>query len=144
MRSVKMLLPALLLACPAALAAAPDKAPAEKKEAGDVVVITAKDADKKVAVKEGDTVQVKLLAQGGVPFAWVVVKNDDKVLVPKGKPVTERIKGEKPRPGGSQLRVFTFTAAAAGASALELHYLRFGKEPPAARKFAVTVEVKKR
>lgn len=140
MRPVKTLLPILLLACPAALAAAP----AEKKD-GAVMVITAKDGGKKVAVKEGDTVQLELRVQGGVPYTWFVVKNDDKVLVPRGKPVTERIKGEKPRPGGPQLRVFTFTAAAAGESALELHYRRaFGKEPPVAKKFAVTVEVKKR
>jgi predicted secreted protein len=116
-------------------------APAEKKDKK--VVVTDKDNDGKITLARGATLQVKLKFQGGTGFTWNVAKNDEKVLLPSGKPATEAIEGEKPRPGGPQLKVFTFKAAAEGESKLQLEYKRsFEKDKPPAMKYTLTVIVK--
>ena len=143
MHPAKPLVTALALLVAGALCAADRAEPAGKKDGGDKVVLTDKDAGGKVTVKEGATVQVKLRFQAGTGFTWTLARNsDDKVLESEGKPTTEAIKGERPV-GGGRLQVFTFQAASKGSSKLELHYHRpfeKGKEP--ARKYAVTVVVK--
>jgi inhibitor of cysteine peptidase len=112
----------------------------EKKD--EATVITDKQNGKTVTVKKGATVKVKLRFQAGTGFSWVVAGVDKKVLLAKGKPTTEGIKGEKPRPGGPRLQVFTFAAEAPGETKLELEYKRpFEKGKAPAKKFSVTVKV---
>jgi predicted secreted protein len=144
MRSLKTLLPALTLAMivPTGPLTADKEKPAEKKGPG-VVVVLEKGKEAKAELKKGETLKVKLRIQGGVPFTWKVVKNDDKVLKAAGKTTTEAIKGEKPRPGGPRLLVFTFTAASAGTSKVEFAYQSFvAKDAKPTKTFTVEVTVK--
>jgi predicted secreted protein len=147
MGSAKLLLAGLtlLLALPL-LAGADDKKGAKDKpdkEKSAPVVVTDKEKDGKVTVAKGGTLQVKLKFTSGTGFTWVVGEVDKKVLEEKGKPKTEGIKGEKPRPGGPRVQVFTFTAKSAGETKLVMYYKRpFEKKKEPAKKFTVTVTVK--
>ena len=121
------------------LAALPLFAGAEDRPAP--TVVTGKDADGKVTLKKGGTLLVKLEGQAGTGFTWVVVKNDEKVLEPAGKPTAEKI-DKTPKLGGKELVIHRFTAAGAGETILELHYKRpFEKGKAPARKFSITVTV---
>jgi inhibitor of cysteine peptidase len=139
MRSAKILLSSLLVLvlCGWTITAGQEAKKTEK------VVIMEEKAGKEVSVRKGDTVLVKLPVTGGTGYTWVIAENKKEVLEPVGKPTTEAIKGEKPRPGGKRLLVLTFQAKAAGKSKLELEYKRpFEKGKKAAKAFAVTVVVK--
>ena len=93
MRWAQLLLACLLVGLAVPAGAADTDVPGQKKDepkAGlDTVVVTDKDAGGKVTVKEGGTLQVKLRVAGGTPFAWFVVRFNDTVLEPKGKPTYE-------------------------------------------------------
>jgi inhibitor of cysteine peptidase len=116
----------------------------EKKETDEnKVVATDKDNDGKVTVKKGGLLLVKLKVQGGTGFTWVVAKNDEKALALDGKPTTEKIEGENPRPGGPALLVFKFKAETEGETKLALDYKRpFEKDKEPAKKYMLTVIVK--
>jgi inhibitor of cysteine peptidase len=117
--------------------------PVLAEEKDNKVVATDKDNDGKITVVKGSTLLVKLKFQGGTGFTWAVAKNDEKILQPAGKPTTEAIEGEKPRPGGPRLLVFAFKGVAAGESRVQLEYKRpFEKDKEPARKYNLTVTVK--
>jgi inhibitor of cysteine peptidase len=117
--------------------------PALAQEKNTKVVATDKENDGRITLEKGATLLVKLKYQGGTGYNWAVAKNDEKVLKPAGKPTTEAVAGEKARPGGPRLMVFTFEAVAPGESRLQLDYRRpFEKDKEPARKYTLTVTVK--
>jgi predicted secreted protein len=136
-RRIRIAFPILVAAFVAYLGVA-GAADNPKKEGKAAVVVTEKDDGKKVKLAKGDTLEVRLEMQGGTGFSWKVAKNDDKVLMPKGKPETER--PDKSKPGGKLTQIFRFTAEAAGTSEVEVHYARpFEKDKVLAKTFKLTV-----
>src|SRR5262245_20486769 len=102
--------------------------------------LTEKDSGKKIEIKKGETLTLKLEMIAGTGFTWIIAKNDKEQLVP-GKSAI--IPGKKGVVGAKATQVFPFKAEAAGTSELELHYKRvFEKDKEPAKKFKVTVEIK--
>jgi inhibitor of cysteine peptidase len=103
--------------------------------------LTEKDSGKKIELKKGDLLSLKLEMTAGTGFTWVIAKNETAQLAPQGKPTV--IPAKKGVVGGKATQVFQFKAAAEGTSDLELHYRRpFEKDKEPAKTFKVTVEVK--
>ena len=111
--------------------------------AGDAktVTVTAKENGKKVELKKGDTLLVRLDANPSTGFTWKITKNDKDILKPTGPGELE--KPEMPRPGQKSAMVFRFSADKAGATELELQYARpFEKDKAPAQTFRVSLDVK--
>ena len=95
----------------------------------------------KVELAKGDKLQLKLAANPTTGFTWVIASKEDPALKSAGKP--EYTADKKGKVGGGGTQVFTFTAEAAGETAVELHYKRpfeKDKEPAKTYKFKVVVK----
>jgi len=144
---LRTLLLAALLAAVGLPARADEKKTEEKKtqarqDQPAATVVTDKDAGGKVTLRKGGTLLVKLGAQAGTGYTWVVARNNEKVLEPAGKPTTERA-GKGKQVGGPELLVQKFKAVGEGESKLEMQYKRtFEKDKKPAREFSVTVTVR--
>jgi inhibitor of cysteine peptidase len=103
--------------------------------------LTEKDNGKKVQLKKGDALTLKLEMTAGTGYTWLVAKNNSEQLSPQGKPTV--VPAKKGVLGGKATQVFQFKADSPGASDLELHYKRpFEKDKEPAKTFKVTVEIK--
>jgi predicted secreted protein len=132
-----LLLAGLVLAAGASSA----RADGDKKtdDGKDAVIVTEKENDARIRVAKGRTILVKLPVQGGTGYTWTMAKHDKERL----KLVSETTeKPEKMLPGGRVIRVYRFTAEAAGTTELELHYRRpFEKDKAPAKTLKVTFVV---
>lgn len=120
--------------------------PAPARQAGapppqkDAVILTVTDHESEVKAAVGDTVAVRLEASLGTGYSWQVGKNDEAILKPVGKPTFEP--PEHPKPGGPEMQVLRFRAAAPGVVQLELRYVHpWEKEVAPAKVFRVTIRV---
>jgi inhibitor of cysteine peptidase len=104
------------------------------------VTVTEKENGSKIKVSKGDTLVLKLAEQPGTAFGWKIVKNNEDVLKPHGKPAVEK-SDEKPKPGGKVTKVWEFKVESAGTSDLEMHLVRpFDKDKPPAKTFKLLVK----
>jgi inhibitor of cysteine peptidase len=104
-----------------------------------VVLVTEADHGTRVRAAPGDELLLKLPAQPGTGFCWVVVRGGTGRLEQLAEPYFEDPKGRGA--GGTQLQVFRLRVRAAGTGVLELAYRRvFEKNTPPARTFSVEVD----
>jgi len=104
------------------------------------VFITEKDSGKKVALKTGSTLIVKLEARPGTGYSWRISKNDPARLRLQGEARMER--PDNDTLDGTDYQVFSFTAASEGNVRLELVYQRpWEKDAPPAKTFAADIEI---
>ena len=130
----------LLAACGFCLALAKEKIMADEKESTQIT-LTEKDNDTKPKLSLGDQLVVYLETQPGTGFSWVIAQNNKDQLT-----LLSKVLLENPNmvPGGKTIQVFTFRAAAAGKSDLELYYKRpFEKDKEPAKKFKASVTISK-
>ena len=88
---------------------------------------TLEDADDgtDVTLRTGDELIVKLEAQMGTGYSWLVTDDADSALEQQGEPTTEEIdSGNTTAVGQAELQVFTFKAMDAGTGTLSLEYKR--------------------
>jgi inhibitor of cysteine peptidase len=131
----------LAIVCGACLVRATETTMAGDKEIVQVT-LTDKDTGAKQKLSQGQLLVVHLETQPGTGFGWVIAKCDKEELT-----LLSSVLLDNPNklPGGKAAQVFTFRAAGAGASELELHYQRpFDKEMKSAKTFKITVAVEQK
>ena len=78
-----------------------------------------------VTLRTGDEIIVKLEAQMGTGYSWLVTDDAEGTLEQQGEPTTEKIdSGNTTAVGQAELQVFTFKAMKAGTGTLSLEYKR--------------------
>ena len=130
-------LPAALLACMTCGGHAPEGGDTMTDDDRAVVVGDA-DSGKTVELARNQELIVRLEVQLGTGFSYQVVKLDQEVLAPMGKPTIEEGEG---LPGGREFQVFRFRAVGSGTVNLRLHYRRPFDPPetPPAKVFRLKV-----
>ena len=106
------------------------------------VVLTEQTNGRKMSVRKGTRIEVRLPAQLGTGYMWRVIKTPS-VLDPVGEPTVETPKPDAGKTvGGKEIQNFRFVAARTGTGVLELAYARgWEKDARPRRSFFVTLSV---
>jgi predicted secreted protein len=102
-------------------------------------IVTAEDQGKDIAIKKGDTLCVKLIAQMGTGFSWQVEKSSP-LLKQLGNPL--QIPEGKGGPGSADYQIYQFTAQDTGKTILGFSYKRpWEKASAPVKSFEIRVDI---
>ena len=104
----------------------------------DPLTVTQADAGKSVSLVVGQRLSVHLSEQAGTGYSWITASDSTPLLRFEGAST----KSGATMPGGAEIRVLVYSAAAAGKGTLKIEYLRsWEKDQPPAKTFSIAVTV---
>jgi len=86
--------------------------------------LTEADSGKQITMKPGDIVTLTLASNPTTGYSWLVMEIDDTVLVQDGDPEYKPSPGSEGLVGAGGTETFRFKAVSAGATSLNLGYMR--------------------
>jgi inhibitor of cysteine peptidase len=105
----------------------------------DPLTVTQADAGKTVALAVGQRLNVHLSEQAGTGYSWITASDSTPLLKFEGASSGSGAT----MPGGAEIQVLVYSAAAAGKGTLKIEYRRsWEKDQPPEKSFSIAVTIK--
>jgi predicted secreted protein len=105
----------------------------------DPLTVTQADAGKTVALAVGQRLNVHLSEQAGTGYSWITASDSTPLLKFEGASSGSGAT----MPGGAEIQVLVYSAAAAGKGMLKIEYRRsWEKDQPPEKSFSIAVTIK--